>query len=193
MPKRIRYVSALPHESRGRLQYWAAPVLVFFALVFFDVLIGGAIAALLQIDGFTAVDQRLNEVYQFGYGLVIAAALTWLYLRTRKIAHVLAILTLLFGFVEDTLFYVLIPLCNPLISTLTGGATYQVKGGEFFPASISGWTGWASRRMLGQNTAFAMMNIAVINAIAVALAFGFLWWGRRATARAHERSRTLRG
>lgn len=157
-------------------------MLVFFALVLFDVLIGGAIAALLQIEGFTAVDQHINEVYQLGYGIVIAVALTWLYLHTRKITHVLAILTLFFGFVEDTLFYTFIPLCNPIISVLTNGTTYQVRGGELFPASISGWTGWASRRMLGQNAAFAMANIGVINAIAVALAFGFLWWGRRKEA-----------
>lgn len=179
MPKRIRYTSNLPRATVGCLQYWAAPVLVFFALVLFDVLIGGAIAALLQIEGFTAVDQRINEVYQLGYGVVTAAALTWLYLHTRKFAPVLAILALLFGFVEDTLFYALIPLCNPIINVLTSGATYQVKGGELFPSSISGWTGWASRRVLGQNTAFAMVNIAIINTAAVALAFALLWWGRR--------------
>ncbi len=179
MPKRIRYIPFVPHDARAAWQYWSAPLLTFFALVLFDVLLGGAIAALLQLEGFTAIDQRINEVYQLGYALVIAATLAWLYSRTRRWAHILALGVLLVGYVEDTLFYVLIPFCNPLIALISKGATYQVQGGEFFPASISGWTGWASRRILGQNAALTMEHIGLINLAAVAFAIMLLWWGRR--------------
>ncbi len=182
MPKRIRYTPFVAHEHGAALQYWALPLLAFLALVLFDVLIGGAIAALLQIDDFTAVDQRLNEVYQLGYGVVIAATLMWLYLHARRATHIFALGALFVGYVEDSLFYLLMPLCNPLVALINGGAAYQVKGGEMFPASISGWTGWASRRMLGQNAAFAMENIWLINGTALLLALLFLWWGRRRKA-----------
>jgi hypothetical protein len=178
MPKRIRYTPIPPQERYASLKYWSAPVLAFVALTLFDVLIGGAIAALLQLEGFTAIDQRLNEVYQLGYAIVIAAALAWLYWLTRRWAHVLALGILFVGYVEDTLFYALMPLCNPVIALLTQGASYQVKGGAFFPASISGWTGWASRRWLGENAAFTMENVWLINAVALALALLLLWRGK---------------
>ncbi len=179
MPKRIRYTAVTPTSTQVNWRYWSAPLLTFVALVLFDVLIGGAVAALLQLEGFTAIDQRINEVYQLGYALVIAATLAWLYWLTRHWTHILALGALFVGYVEDTLFYVLIPLCNPLIVLITKGASYQVKGGAFFPTSISGWTGWASRRLLGQNAAFTIENVWLINTGAVALAVLLFWWGKR--------------
>lgn len=179
MPKRIRYTPIPQPTTLAAVKYWSTPLLVFFILVLFDVLIGGAIAALLQLEGFTAIDQRLNEVYQLGYALVIAATLAWLYWFTRRATHLLALGALFVGYVEDTLFYAFMPLCNPLIALITKGASYQVKGGMVFPNSISGWTGWASRRLLGQSAAFTMENVWLINTIAVALAALLLWWGQK--------------
>ena len=178
MPKRIRY-TPLPRETHTVWKYWSVPTLTFIALVLFDVLIGGGIAALLQLEGFTPIDQRLNEVYQLGYAVVIAATLAWLYWLTRRWTHILALGALFVGYVEDTLFYVLMPLCNPLIALITKGVRYQVKGGEMFPASISGWTGWASRRLLGQSAAFTIENVWLLNSVAVLLALLLLWWGKR--------------
>lgn len=179
MPKRIRYTPIPQPQQLASFKYWSTPLLTFFILVLFDVLIGGAIAALLQLEGFTAIDQRLNEVYQLGYAVVIATTLAWLYWLTRHWAHILALGALFVGYVEDTLFYVLMPLCNPLIALITKGASYQVKGGGIFPHSISGWTGWASRRLLGQSAAFTMENVWLINTIAIALAALLLWWGQK--------------
>lgn len=179
MPKRIRYTAVNPLATHADWRYWSTPLLVFFALVLYDVLIGGAIAALLQLEGWTAIDQRMNEVYQLGYALVIAATMAWLYWFTRHWTHILALGVLFVGYVEDTLFYVLMPLCNPLVALITKGASYQVKNSAFFPASISGWTGWASRRWLGQNAAFTIENVWLINIVAVALAALLLWWGKR--------------
>jgi len=183
MAKRVRYSPPLRSTLGSRLQYWSVPLLTFLVLVLFDVLIGGAIAALLQIDGFTTTDQRINEVYQLGYGIVTVATLLWLYFHSKSTIQILALVVLLLGFVEDALFYVLIPLCNPVIAIITNGATYHAKGGELFPASISGWSGWASRRMWGENFALAFENLMLISIVAVTIALLLLWWGARRQAK----------
>jgi len=155
-------------STRPGLRSAVAPLAVFFLLVLFDTIIGGALAALLQYDGFSALDQRINNVYQFGYGLVAAGAMLWLYQHSRSLVPVLACLMLFAGFVEDTMFYLLMPLCNPIIRALTGGAGYQIVAGAFMPPQVSGWTGWLGRMVTGQNIACPREGILALNVLAVA-------------------------
>lgn len=148
-------------------QPWLFALAVFFALALFDALIGGAISALLRIDGWTALDQRLNDVYHVNYAIVIAAALSWHYSHFKHGTAVLAVLILFLGYVEDTLFYFFTPLCNPAIQRLTSGETFQMAGGEIMPREISGWLGWLGRAFLGRNVALEQSVLLTVNAIAI--------------------------
>ena len=146
------------------------PLLLFLVLTVYDVIIGGAIAALLQSDGFTAVDQRINNIHQLAYGLVVGGVLAWFYARVQNVLPVLAVIMLFAGLVEDTMFYLLVPFLNPLIGVITGGAKYRVAGGAWLPDQISGWPGWVGRMAVGENVAFSRGEVLAANAIAGVLA-----------------------
>ena len=146
------------------------PLLVFLGLALYDALIGGAIAALLKSDGFTPLDQRINNVHQLAYAMVTTGTLVWLFTRIRNFLPVLALGVLFAGFVEDTLFYALIPFCNPLILVISGGAAYQVNGDGWMPERVSGWAGWVGRMAADQNVAFSRGEIYLINSVAVVVA-----------------------
>jgi hypothetical protein len=136
----------------------------------FDVAAGGTIAAHLQVDGWTVMDQRVNNNYQLFYGLLVAAAGGWFYFSTKSKRMILALVILFAGYVEDTLFYVFIPIVNPLIKIFSGGRAYQAPAG-LFPERISGWVGWVGRILFGHNVSFEMSVVFVINMIAILSAF----------------------
>jgi hypothetical protein len=150
-----------------RNQPWLAALLAFLALALFDALIGGAISAILRINGWTATDQRLNDVYQVSYAIIVAAALIWHYSHFKLMPPVLAIAILFLGYVEDTLFYCLTPLFNPVIKMLTKGETLQMASGELLPPQISGWIGWLGRAFVDRNIALALAAIFAVNTIAI--------------------------
>jgi len=139
----------------------------FLVLALFDALIGGAISALLRLSGWTALDQRLNDVYHVNYAIVVAAALVWHYSHFKHLPAVLAVAILFLGYVEDTLFYFLTPLFNPAIKLLTKGEAFQMAAGEILPQEISGWLGWLGRALLGRNIALAWPALFAVNAIAI--------------------------
>ncbi|MGH7596567.1 MAG: hypothetical protein ACREOI_09455 [bacterium] len=150
-----------------------AATITFLSLVLFDALIGGAISTILRIDGWIGMDQSLNDVYHLNYAIVIAATLAWFYSRFKQIKTVLGLAVLFLGYVEDMLFYVFIPLVNPLIKLLTKGEAFRNASGELFPEQISGWIGWLGRMFWGGNIAIALRHVFMINAAAVSVA-GFL-------------------
>lgn len=140
---------------------------VFIALVAFDAMLGGSIAALLQVEGWTPLDQRINNVYQANYAMVVIATLGWLYFFKKLKRPVLALIVLFGGYVEDTLFYLAVAIFNPLIYILTKGETYHAHGGGLFPDSISGWTGWTGRMLVGQNVSFEIHWVFALNMLAI--------------------------
>lgn len=144
-----------------------AALFTFFALSLFDALIGGSISAILRIDGWTPIDQRLNDVYHVNYAIIVAAALLWHYAHFRLVAPVLAVVILFLGYVEDVLFYCLAPLLHPAIKMLTKGETLATSSGELLPQQISGWAGWLGRAVVGRNLAFSLSTIFAFNALAV--------------------------
>lgn len=147
-----------------------AAAITFLSLVLFDALIGGAISTILRIDGWIGFDQRLNDVYHLNYAIVIAATLAWFYSRFRQFKILLGMAALFAGYVEDTLFYVFIPLVNPLIKFLTKGEIFRNASGELFPEQISGWIGWLGRMFFNGNIAIDLQYIFLINAAAAAFA-----------------------
>ena len=148
----------------------AAAILTFFILALFDALIGGAISALLRIEGWTSLDQRLNDVYQVNYAVVVAAGLAWFHLRFRQTKLLIGLTVLFLGYVEDTVFYCLTPIVNPFIKMLTQGELFIMASGEIFPHEISGWLGWLGRAFLGGNIALAMPAVLALNATAIVVA-----------------------
>lgn len=151
---------------QGNKSYLAA-FLTFGALALFDALIGGAISTLLRLDGWTAFDQRLNDVYHVNYAVIVAGALLWHYSHFKHLPAVLASAILFLGYVEDTLFYLLTPLFNPAIKLLTKGDLFQMANGEILPQQISGWLGWLGRAWWGQNLALTRPILLAVNASAV--------------------------
>ncbi len=149
-------------------------VITFFSLVLFDALIGGAISTILRIDGWIGLDQRLNDVYHLNYAIIIAATLAWFYSRFRLIKPVLGLTILFLGYVEDTLFYLLIPLVNPIIKLLTNGEVFRNASGKLFPEQIAGWIGWLGRMFGGVYITFDIPIIFGLNLIAI-LAAIWLW------------------
>ena len=144
--------------------------LAFLALALYDAIIGGAISSLLRIEGWFDPDQRVNDIYQLSYGLVIVATFIWLYFYIQSKEIVLATWILFIGYVEDTLFYLLIPLVNPLIMFITRGEKFEPATGVVFPESVSGWLGWLGRLFFEQRLEFDLEIIFGFNAIALAVA-----------------------
>jgi hypothetical protein len=159
-------VYAVGNQSRP---IWVASI-TFFSLVLFDAFIGGAISTILRIDGWIGMDQQLNDVYHLNYAIVIAAALAWHYSVFKIVRPVLGLAVLFLGYVEDTLFYIFVPLLNPLIKLLTKGESFQNASGKLFPEEIAGWIGWLGRTFLGRNIAFDLPDILAFNAMAVFIA-----------------------
>ena len=146
----------------------------FLALSIYDAILGGALAALLRIEGWMPLDQRINDVYQLIYGTVVAASLLWLYSKTGLIKPPLTVWLFYFGFVEDTLFYLLIPLVNPVIKFITKGVGFELATGTLFPERISGWLGWIGRMFFGQDFSFDFMTVLAFNALAIITVF-LIW------------------
>jgi len=147
---------------------------VFSILVLLDALMGGSIAALLQVEGWTPLDQRINNVYQTNYGMIVITTLSWLYFF-KKIKRPVWVMAALFaGYVEDTLFYVAIVAVNPVIYLLTKGETYHLPSSGLFPERISGWIGWIGRMVFGQNVSFDLPVVFALNAFAISSAYVIL-------------------
>lgn len=151
----------------------AITLLLFLPLVFYDVLFGGAIAALLQSSGWQGVAQRLNNVYQLSYGVIVAGVLLLAGWRFRRRHEALAVLVLYAGLVEDTLFYLLIKPLNPVIARITLGAAYRVPEG-ILPEGVASWPGWVSRMFLESSWRQTPSQVFVLNLVAVVLAAAIL-------------------
>lgn len=143
-----------------------------FAFALFDALIGGGVAAAIQKAG--AWNQTVNDFYQLGFSIAMAAVLLICFFVFGWRAEILAVLVLLLGYVEDTLYYVFMPWINPLIKLISHGAEYHVRGGGLFPPEISGWLGWLGRATEAGPISLGMPAILAINIFAIAVAAGIL-------------------
>jgi len=168
MTKQLHEQRQFAGESKERVRHLNVALIAFILLAIVDAIIGGTVSARLQVAGWTTRDQQFNNAYQLIYGIIVAGMLGWLYFHTRAAKPVLVILILYLGYVEDTLFYLFIPLVNPLISVLANGTSYRVPTGALFPERISGWVGWVGRMVWGQNVSFEISQVFLINILAIA-------------------------
>lgn len=145
-------------------------LIVSFAL--FDALVGGGVAAAMQARGVWI--QTVNDFYQLGFSIGMAVVLLIAYFAFEWKSEALAVLVLLFGYVEDTLYYVLVPQVNPLIKLISHGAQYHASGGEMFPSHISGWLGWLGRAVGTDPISLSMLTILAVNVFAIVVAGAIL-------------------
>ncbi len=148
-------------------------LLIFLPLVLYDVLFGGAIAALLQATGWQGVAQRLNNVYQLSYGVIVAGVLLLAGWRFRRRREALAVVVLYAGLVEDTLFYLLIKPLNPVIAQLTLGTAYRAPEG-ILPEGVASWPGWVGRMFLESFWRLKPAQVFMLNLVAVVVTAAIL-------------------
>lgn len=142
---------------------------IFMPLVIYDVLFGGAIAALLQSEGWQGAAQRINNVYQLSYGVVVASVLVLAFFTFGKRREALAVLVLFIGLVEDSLFYLLIKFLNPVIQIMTQGAAYRAPE-SILPEGVASWPGWVSRMFLESFWRMRPSHVLLLNLAALLLA-----------------------
>lgn len=130
----------------------------FLAACVADAICGGAVSALLQTR--SPYWQAMNDAYQFAF-FVIAFAFG---LNVKYIRGMLCYWILMAGLLEDTIFYLIVPLFDWLILLLTGTAYHAPEG--IFPDAIGGWPAWILRK-LGVEFAFPMWAVFAINAAAI--------------------------
>ena len=149
------------------------------ALTLFDALFGGALAAILQYQGW---NQRVNDLWQVGFGVicfltasfiffgsfeVITMILKWAYnkhlRKTPKWLYSVSIslhdarwqaiylLAMLLVYAEDLLFYPVLWALNEVgvTSLISGGYEYDFPR-FLWPWSLSGWIGFVTRLALGE-------------------------------------------
>lgn len=132
-------------------------MIIVAALALFDAIVNGAMSSAMRADGWSALDQAANDSYQFGFALIAAVAVILLQGTMNRLTVVL----LLAGYVEDTLYYLLLPVVSPLTEFLSGhpGPDY------LFPEKVSGWLGWVGRNLFEEQVALDMWFVFIINAI----------------------------
>jgi hypothetical protein len=156
------------NAHNGSAGGFGTALVAFLALALFDAVIGGAVSALLSRDkNWTALDQRLNEIYQFTYATVIALTLIGLYIHLQQLRPILAMIILFLGYVEDTLYYLFLPLVKPLINLITRVEGRRGPIGGLFPKRIAGWIGWAGRIFFHKQVALKLSVVFLLNALAI--------------------------
>jgi len=164
----------------------ALPASVFFALAVFDVFIGGRITAMLQqknpgmfyAEDWSDLDQRTNDAYQHGYGIIIAAATLLMAIGFGIVQEAIIVFLNLLLYGEDFWFYVLIPVFKPLIKFFNRGIGFQSPAGGLFPEKgISGWLGAAGRMFLGRNVRVPIPIVIIATLISHGFSFLIVWQG----------------
>jgi hypothetical protein len=103
--------------------------LAFICILVPDWIIGSGLAAYLQQMGW---NQNINDLYQAFFFLFVVSII----FNADSYVEMLAVLILLAGYIEDTLFYLLLRIWNPF--------GYELAD-QIIPP-ISGWLGWIGRR-----------------------------------------------
>jgi hypothetical protein len=135
----------------------------------YDAVFGAGISAGLWPN--IVSQQAVNDMWQASLGIVVFAAL-WL---TKKYDFDVAfsVLTMLIAYVEDTLYYTLLPVTKYIVSFLSHSKLIVEPG---FPEKIGGYLGWFSRWIgIVPSVDFPVWVVLVMNVIGIAVA-GYLLW-----------------
>ncbi len=143
----------------------------FFTFALIDAIFGGAVAGVLQIGGWSALDQGVNDNYQLLYGFLVLFGLLYLWRVSLSFIFPLSVIILFLGYVEDVFFYILQSIISPIIRLITQGVSFQGPSTGLFPSEISGWVGWVSRFITGESVAVPISLVFVLNGVAVILFF----------------------
>lgn len=170
------------------------------ALALFDALFGGALAAILQHEGWK---QRINDIWQVGFGMICALTIIILAfsadlvqavinfhaqpivwnlherfsnaLKTLQDARYQAIylIAMLLAFAEDLLFYPALWLLNDIgvTSLISGGYEYDFPR-FLWPWSMSGWFGFLTRLIWGETIKLPTVTAMLL---AIGTLAGIVW------------------
>lgn len=129
-----------------------------------DALCGGGLSLALKEDGrWLPADQIGNDFYQACFGFSCAVFLLWRF--QRNFAAALTTLILLLGYVEDRLYYLILPLFSPIFEWRN-----LPRIGLDFPNEISGWIGWTARTFWNYNIRLDGAQWFLLNLAALCLA-----------------------
>lgn len=174
-------------------------IFVIIALALFDALFGGALAAILQHEGWK---QRINDIWQAGFGVICLLSIillarsgnSWrivyptyekvtknplkrLY-RWFKTLHdarwqAIYLLAMLLVYAEDLLFYPVLWALNEVgvTSLISGGYEYDFPP-YLWPWSLSGWIGFVTRLFFGETIKLPTVWAMILTVGTLA---GILW------------------
>lgn len=165
---------------------------VLVALALFDALFGGALSAILQHEGWK---QRVNDLWQIGFGMICALTLAisfiwaaWRNLLAKKAenwlqdalisAHdarwqAIYLLAILLAYAEDLLFYPALYAFNYIgvTSLISGGYEYNFPR-FLWPWSLSGWFGFLTRWIWGETVKLPVTWAMGLVTLTLAFIFG---------------------
>ena len=151
-------------------------IFALIALALFDALFGGALAAILQHEGWK---QRINDLWQIGFGTICLSSMALMILAPKAQAIIetypatdenwrkvfynafisrqnarwqaIYLLAMLLVYAEDLLFYPVLWALNEVgvTSLISGGYEYDFPR-FLWPWSLSGWIGFVTRLALGE-------------------------------------------
>jgi hypothetical protein len=135
----------------------AIVAVVFIATI--DAILNGALLAVMRNTS-CGFNQHINDVYQITFGLAVAAMLVYLWKRDGGVAA--RVLVMIFTYGEDALYFLILPLVQPVIRFITDGSGYVVPG--LIPDFIGGWIGAIARLVFDKS--FVMRHeLALIGAL----------------------------
>lgn len=142
---------------------------VVTALALFDAIIGAGISAGLWP---TFSDQQaVLDFWQLALALVSFSTLYWVGSKSLDIG--VAVGLMLTSYVEDTLYYALLPVTQPIVSWLSHGALKVPLG---FPDSIGGWLGWVTRFFqITPPLSFKLWIVFLLNSLSLITVWVLLW------------------
>ena len=175
-----RYEYAIKSESQSTFWLIAKSLGLLLAISYFDAIIGGGIAEVLRIGGWSSLDQKVNDLYQFGFGSGVLVIMTLLIVRKSKSAILCAPLLVFYG--EDVLYYLLQPLASPVIEFLIGMSTPCIR----LPQEYSGWLGWTLRVVFDEDIVLLPAQVYLLNVIGVSFSVFILLFYWRNSARQNE-------
>lgn len=147
---------------------------LLIAISYFDAVVGGGISEMLHSGYWSPIDQKINDMYQAGFGFGVILIMAMLIMRKNTAAILCA--PLLVFYCEDTFYYLLQPLASPVIDILIGTTTPAIR----FPEHFSGWLGWILRVGFQDGFSFSMVEVILLNVIGVAISgIGLSQYARR--------------
>lgn len=142
---------------------------IITGIALYDAVIGGWIETVLWPNILS--QQLIMDGYQAGLSITIGLFL-FLYIYKLNPRVCWASLMLLVGYVEDTIYFLLLNISKYITYVISSGRVMPESG---FPDGISGWLGWIWRSFGMTFTKFPIEAVIGINLIFITITYIMLW------------------